>query len=141
MIEINLKDVYSFYKTDVWVEVDEEIVHEMRRFDNLDSAYKLRAYRHRAYYSLDGNDGLEHQILFPMLSSEEKYEEAWLRQEIYKAMCQLSEKTFRRIYAHYFLGLSKVAIAQAEKVDERAVRKSISSGLKKLARLLDKVQL
>lgn len=139
-MKINLRDMYSFYTTDVWGEVDEEIVQEMHRFDNLDSAYKLRAYRHRAYYSLDGNDGMEHQILFPIRSSEMEFEEAWLRQEIYKAMCQLSEKSIRRIYAHYFLGLNKVAIAQIEKVDERAVRKSISSGLKKLSRLLDKVQ-
>lgn len=99
----------------------------------------LRAYRHRAYYSLDRDDGIEHNILFPVRSSEEQYEEMLMRQEIYKAMCQLPEKTFRRIYAHYFLGLSKVAIARAEKVDERAVRKSINSGLKKLARLLAKM--
>ncbi|APB72509.1 sigma-70 family RNA polymerase sigma factor [Paenibacillus polymyxa] len=138
-MKINLRDLYCFYTTDVWVEVDEEIVEEMHRFDNLDSAYRLRAYRHRAYYSLDANDGIEHQALFPIRSSEMEFEEAWLRQEISKAMSQLSEKSFRRIYAHYFLGLSKVAIAQIEKVDERAVRKSISSGLKKLSRLLDKI--
>ncbi|MNW32568.1 Sigma-70, region 4 [compost metagenome] len=140
-MKINLKDLYPFYTTDVWVEVDEEIVEEMRRFDNLDSAYKLRAYRHRAYYSLDVNDGMEHQVLFPIRSSEMEFEDAWLREEIYKAMSQLSEKSFRRIYAHYFLGLSKVAIAQIEKVDERAVRKSINSGLKKLSRLLYNIQL
>ncbi|MGG6311870.1 hypothetical protein [Paenibacillus macerans] len=40
------------------------------------------------------------------------------------------------MYAHYVLGMSKVAIARAEKMDESTVRKSMERGLKQLARLL-----
>lgn len=139
MKRINLRDVYPYYKADVWVEVNEEIVEEMRRFDLNDNAYKLRAYRHRAYYSLDRNDGIENSILFPLRSAEAQYEEMVFQREIYAAMCRLPEKSFRRIYAHYFLGMSKVAIARVEQVDERAVRKSIESGLKKLKQFLGKM--
>lgn len=134
--KINLRDMYPFYQTDVWIEVDEEIVQEMRRFELLESAYKLRAYRHRAYYSLDRNDGIENDILFPSRSTETEYEEMAFRRELYAAMCRLPKKSFRRIYAHYFLGMSKVAIARVEQVDEKAVRKSIESGLKKLKQFL-----
>ncbi|UUZ90734.1 hypothetical protein LJK87_33385 [Paenibacillus sp. P25] len=54
-------------------------------------------------------------------------------------MCQLPEKSARRIYAHYFLGMSKIAIARAEHVDERAVRKSIQRGLKQMESLLKNI--
>lgn len=46
MKTINLRELYPFYRTDVWIEVNDEIVQEMHRFELLDSAYKLRAYRH-----------------------------------------------------------------------------------------------
>lgn len=136
MKKINLKDIYPFWKTDVWVEVDDEVVQEMRRFDLMESAFRLRTYRHRAYYSLDRNDGIERDILFLSISPEEYYERKLSRQQLYEALCQLPEKAARRIYAHYFLGMSKVAIARAEHVDERAVRKSIARGLKQMEQLL-----
>ncbi|ETT53883.1 RNA polymerase subunit sigma-24 [Paenibacillus odorifer] len=136
MKRINLRDMYPFFKTDVWVDVDEEVAQEIRRFDLDENAYRLRAYRHQAYYSLDRNDGIEQDILFLSLSSEEVYERKLSRQQLYEAMCQLPEKSARRIYAHFFLGMSKVAIARAEHVDERAVRKSIQRGLRQMEHLL-----
>lgn len=136
MKKINLKDIYPFWKTDVWVEVDDEVAQELHRFELIKSAYKLRTYRHRAYYSLDRNDGIEKDVLFLSISPEEYYERKLSRQQLYEALCQLPEKSARRIYAHFFLGMSKVAIARAEHVDERAVRKSIKQGLKTMERLL-----
>ncbi|MEK0314582.1 RNA polymerase sigma factor [Cohnella sp. 56] len=138
MKRINLRDMYPFIKTDVWVEVDDEVAQEMRQFDLDESAYKLRTYRHKAYYSLDRNDGIEQDILFLSLSSEEVYEHRLSQQQLYEAMCQLPEKSARRIYAHFFLGMNKVSIAKAEHVDERAVRKSIQRGLKQMAHFLKK---
>ncbi|WP_274364831.1 hypothetical protein [Paenibacillus thermotolerans] len=35
MKKINLRDLYSFFKTDVWVDVDEEVAHEIRRFEGI----------------------------------------------------------------------------------------------------------
>ncbi len=136
MKKINLKDIYPFWKTDVWVEVDDEVAQELHRFELIESAYKLRTYRHRAYYSLDRNDGIEKDVLFLSISPEEYYERKLSRQQLYEALCQLPEKSARRIYAHFFSSMSKVAIARAEHVDERAVRKSIKQGLKIMERLL-----
>ncbi|CAM3658196.1 sigma-70 region 4 domain-containing protein [Cohnella lubricantis] len=136
MKKINLRDMYPFFKTDVWVDVDEEVAHEIRLFDLEESAYRLRTYRHRAYFSLDRNDGIEQHVLFLSISPEEYYERKLSRQQLYEAMCLLPEKSARRIYAHYFLGMSKVDIARAEHVDERAVRKSIQRGLKQMESLL-----
>lgn len=33
MKKMNLRNMYPFFKTDVWVDVDEEVAHEIRRFD------------------------------------------------------------------------------------------------------------
>jgi len=139
MKRMNLRDLYPFLKTDVWVEVEEGVAQELHRFDLYENAYKMRTYRHRAYYSLDRNDGIEQDVLFLSISPEEYYERKLSNELLYTAMCQLPEKSFRRIYAHFFLGMSKVAIAQAEQVDERAVRKSIERGLKQMAQFLKKM--
>lgn len=138
MKRINLRDMYPFIKTDIWINLEDEVVQEIRRFDLNENAYRLRTYRHRAFYSLNRNDGIEQDILHTSISTEEQYERNLSNEQLYAAMCQLSEKSLRRIYAHFFLGMSKVAIAQAEQVDERAVRKSIERGLKQMGQILKK---
>ena len=55
------------------------------------------------------------------------------KQELYAAMNVLSDKQSRRTYAHYFLGMSKQTIAKLEEVDESSVRKSIRTGLQRMA--------
>lgn len=139
MKKVNLRSWYPFYLTDQWVEVSDEIADAMKRFDLLESAYRLRTYRHKAYYSLDRNDGIENDMVFVSLSPQELYERKVSKQELYGALYRLPEKQAKRIYAHFFLGMSKVAIAKVEQVDERAVRKSIERGLKQLEKYLKRM--
>lgn len=135
-IKINLREIYPFYQTDIWVEVEEEMARELRQFDLDESAYILRRYRNRAYFSLDREDGIEQEALLSPASPEELLLQKASREELYKALCQLPSKWVQRIYAHYILGMSKVAIARSEQIDESTARKSIERGLKQLARLL-----
>ncbi|TNJ65316.1 sigma-70 family RNA polymerase sigma factor [Paenibacillus hemerocallicola] len=135
-IKINLREIYPYYKNDIWVEVEEELAIEMRQFELYESAYILRRYRNRAYFSLDREDGIEQEAQDSSISPEELVMQKAANEELYAALCKLPDKWGRRIYAHYVLGLSKVAIARAEKMDESTVRKSIERGLKQLARLL-----
>jgi len=136
MKKINLRNVYPSIKADTWVDVDDAVAEEIHRFDKAENAYRLRTYRHQAYYSLNREDGIEHDVLFRLITPEEYYERKLTSQQLYEAMCQLSEKSSRRIYAHFFLGMSKVQIAAAEQVDERAVRTSIERGLKQMSQFL-----
>lgn len=136
MKNINLRELYPFYQSDMWIEVADEVVQSIKSFDLLERAFKLRAYRHKAYYSLDRNDGIEKDILFVSLSPQEIYERKVTQQELYAAICRLPEKQAKRIHAHYFLGMSKVAIAKVEQVDERAIRKSIERGLTQMEKFL-----
>lgn len=135
-LKVNLREIYPFYQTDVWVEVEEEMARELRQFELDENAYILKRYRNRAYFSLNREDGIEQEALYNTASPEELLLYKASREELYNALCQLPDKWVQRIYAHYMLGMSKVAIARSEQIDESTVRKSIERGLNRLARLL-----
>lgn len=139
MKSVNLRKLYPFYPADKWIEVSDEIADSMKSFDLMENAFRLRTYRHKAYYSLDRNDGIENDMVFVSLSPQELYERKVTKQELYGALHRLPEKQAMRIYAHFFLGMSKVAIAKVEQVDERAVRKSIERGLKQMEKYLKRL--
>ena len=54
MQKINLRDLYpDTYKTDVFVDVAEEVLAAIRGQEQDDAAYERRKYRHKAHYSLN----------------------------------------------------------------------------------------
>ena len=137
MKTINLRDFYSsIYSSDCLFDVPDEVAELLLLYKRLEEAQQRRIRRHKAYYSLDRKDGIEKDIILIILTPPEIYERKLTNQEMYAAMNSLSEKQTRRVYAHYFLGMSKYAIAKAEGVDESAVRKSIETGLKRMALFL-----
>ena len=50
MAIINLRDYYPFYTSDCFMEVSEEVAEMFKEFDRKEAAYRLRTYRHKAYY-------------------------------------------------------------------------------------------
>ena len=61
MQKINLRELYpDVYKTDVFVDVAEEVVAAIRGQEQDDAAYERRKFRHKAHYSLNREDGIEH---------------------------------------------------------------------------------
>ncbi|RGE15782.1 sigma-70 family RNA polymerase sigma factor [Lachnospiraceae bacterium OF11-28] len=139
MAIINLRDYYPFYTSDYFMEVPEDVVEMFKEFDRKEAAYRLRTYRHKAYYSLDRNDGIEHEALFVAFSPYELYERKVTIQELYTAISRLPDKQAKRIYAHFILGLTKQDIARAEGVDEKVVRLAIERGLRNLEKILKKI--
>ncbi|HEY3389462.1 MAG TPA: sigma factor-like helix-turn-helix DNA-binding protein [Prolixibacteraceae bacterium] len=135
-----MRDLYPFYHTDFLIEVSDEIAQSLKCFDLYEQAYRLRRYRHKAYYSLDQDSGIEHDILFISISPYEIFERKTTRQEIHSAIAALPDKQAKRIYAHYFLEMSNRAIAVAEGVDESAVRRSIQRGLRSMERFLKELK-
>ncbi len=83
------------------MEVSEEVAEMFKEFDRKEAAYRLRTYRHKAYYSLDRDDGLEHEALFVALSPHELYERKVTMQELHAAIASLPNKQAKRIYAHF----------------------------------------
>lgn len=136
MIKINLRHYYPHYTSDVFIEVPDAIAIELHTFENQDSAYRLRAYRNHAYYSLDRDDGIEREVLFVTPSSEDSFFREHMECSLFSALRELPISQARRIYAHYILGMGYVAIARVEGINEGNVRKSISRGLRSLKKTL-----
>lgn len=137
MKKINLRDYYpSIYTSDSFIDVSDEVAAILQGFDRHETAYRMRTYRHRAYYSLDRDDGVQHDILFVDLPPDELYERKVAMEQLHSALASLPDKQVKRIYAHYFLGMSKTAIARSEGVNRSQITRSISKALKQIKALL-----
>lgn len=136
MTTINLRDIYPFYTSDYFVEVPDEVAAAMAEFDRKEAAYRLRTYRHKAYYSLDRDDGIEHAALFVSVSLDELYECKVIMQELHAAIASLPDKQAKRVYAHFILGMTQTDIARAEGVSKMAVCYSIERALQTMEKFL-----
>ena len=70
---------------------------------------------------------------------DEAYDKKIVQMFLYRAISQLPDKQAKRIYAHFFLGLSFSAIAKAENVSEVAILNSINRGVQKLRNYLTSI--
>ena len=136
-MKINLKDFYPFYNADSTIEVPEEIYTLLKLLAQKEHAAFERRRTNKAFYSLDALTGIEQDIVFMVLSPQEIFERKLEIQELYAAISSLPEKQARRIYAHFFLRMSKSSIARAEGVSESAIRYSIDRGLTNIRKFLE----
>ena len=84
MQKINLRDLYpDTYKTDVFVDVTEEVLATIRGQEQGDAAYERRKYRHKAHYSLNREDGIENDAINRPLTPEEVLEQKQLQEEVW----------------------------------------------------------
>ena len=132
MAKINLRDYYPFYNADIFVDVPDAVAVVLIEAERRERNYIRRRFYNKAHYSLDAGDGIENDILFVSLSPCEIYERKVTKEQLHAAIAALPDKQAKRIYAHYILGISQADIAQAEGVDARNVRKSISKGLQRM---------
>lgn len=112
MKEINLRDYYPFYTTDMIVEVPDEVADLLYEYKLSEAAHFLRTYRHKAYFSLDYDANVERDALVIVLTPADILERKEENAKLYQALASLPEKQRNRIYAHYFLGMSKSDIAK-----------------------------
>lgn len=92
MTKINLREFYPWYKVDTYVDVPDEVAEELQAGRRAEHAQKSKIAYHKAYYSLDCDDGIEHSVC----RMEPSPEALLLQQEQTEALCQalntLSEK-------------------------------------------------
>lgn len=138
MKTINLKDYYAHITTDTYIDIPDEVFGIFEEYRKAEQAYQSRIRYHKAYYSLDLGDGIEHSALFVSLSPDEIYERKMTNEQLHAAIATLSDKQAKRIYAHYFLGMSKTAIAKAEGVSKATIGQSINEALKNIEHFLKK---
>lgn len=139
MKEINLRDYYPFYTKDMIVEVPDDVAGLLKEFKLTEAAYILRTYRHKAYFSLDYDTNVERDTLRSALTPDEILEQKEKNARLYQALASLPEKQRNRIYAHYFLGMSKSEIAKAEGIHKSRVTRSINAGLHSLENFLKNI--
>ena len=136
MKKINLKDYYSHITVDTYIDIPDEVFNIFEEYRKAEQAYQSRIRYHKAYYSLDRGDGIEHTALFVSLSPDEIYERKLTTEQLHAAIATLPDKQAKRIYAHYFLGMSKAAIAKAEGTSASSVKDAILRGLCSLEKYL-----
>jgi len=136
MKKINLRDVYPFYENDCFVMVDDESLRSSKNPNAKSRITREKSTGTKPTYSLDRDDGIEHEAIFVSMSPYEIYERKMTKQELYAAIAKLPDIQAKRIYAYYFLEMSKTEIARAEGVSVMAVCKSITQGLKTLEKEL-----
>lgn len=95
--------------------------------------------RYKAYHSPDSENGIERMFCSCSQAPDELLVEQFVRKQLYDTVMALPDKQAKRIYAHYYLGMSKAEIAQYEGVNESAVRKSIKQGLNILLKNVSKL--
>ena len=147
MQTINLKKYYyPLFATDTFIEVSDEVAEAlllMRREEN-NRTHKI--WYHKAYYSLDCEDGIENCALdFTAKSPEEIFVERE-EEQVYlatlellaEAMENLTDTQARRIHARYILGKKLIEIAAEEGVSVSVVQQTVKSGLKRLRTYLEK---
>ena len=139
MKTIDLHDYYDWCPKGTFIEIADEIAEVLQNFIRDGVAYQVKNYRHKAYYSLDRGDGIERDALQAALSPHEVIERRHTTELLYAAIASLSDKQAKRIYAHYFLGMSKAAIARVEGVSEKSIRQSISRAIRSLKKYLKKL--
>lgn len=140
MKTINLKEYYPNYTIDTFLDVPNEVAEMFESFSKAEIAYERKKYRYNAHYSLDRNDGIEHSILFISLSPDDIYDSKLMHEQLHTAISTLPEKQAKRIYAYYFIGMSKTAIAKAEGVNKSQISRSISKALKNIEKFLKSTQ-
>ena len=135
MKEINLRDYYPFYTHDTIIEVPDEIALLFREYALLEEAYRIRTLRHKAFYSLEQGEGIERDALHRPLTPSEILEHKQMNELLYKGLATLPEKQRQRIYARFFMGMSKTEIAKAEGTHKSRITRSIDAGLRSFVRV------
>ena len=143
MPQINLKKYYYYlYPKDTFIEVSDEVAEALLTLHRAEEARNSKIRYHKAYYSLDCDDGIENHILDEPVPSPEQImmekEEERLRQMMFKrllkAVARLPPAQVRRIHQSYLLGMSVKEIAHADGVETGTVYQTLRSGLKRLQR-------
>lgn len=136
MKRVNFKKYYDHITTDTYHDVPDDVFNILEEYRKAEQAYHSKINYHKAYYSLDRDDGIEHSALFVSLSPDEIYERKLTTEQLHAAIATLPDKQAKRIYAHYFLGMSKTAIAKAEGTSASSVKDAIRRGLCSLEKYL-----
>lgn len=138
---INMKKYYyPLFTKDTFVEVSDEVAEALLLMHREENNRIRKMYYHKAYFSLDREDGIENDAL---CGFEKSPEEIFMEQEeerfflltlkrLDETLSHLTPAQERRIRARYLSGRKAQEIADAEDVNVSVIYESLRSGLKNL---------
>ena len=147
MTLINLKRYYyPLVKTDVFVEVPDEIADALLHLRREENNRKSKMFYHKAYFSLDCEDGIENEAIgwaqpSPedyMIQAEEEATHELLLEHLREAIGQLTPTQARRLHMRYMLQMKYREIAEAEEISPTQASDSVQRAVKRLQRYFKK---
>jgi len=135
---INLRNFYSWYDNDEFVEVSEEVAAELFADKRYNKTHERTLRRHKVL-SLDVSDGTEAEAVACNSGNPEAIFEKMERCcRLCQALNSLPEIQGRRIEARYLHGKSIKEIVRAEGVSESAIKASIERGLREMRKIFSR---
>lgn len=138
MTTINLKLYYPWYTHDEYIEVPEEVAAALQADRRYEAAYAERVRYHKAYYSLDCEDGIEYSATLHEPTPQELLERMERFCHLWNALNSLPEVQGRRVDAYLILGKTYREIAREEGVAVWAVEQAVKRGIKAMKKYLQK---
>jgi DNA-directed RNA polymerase specialized sigma24 family protein len=144
---INLKKFYyPYYTKDTFIEVSDEVAEALLKLTRQENNQTHKIWYHKAYFSLDCEDGIEnHALNWEQPSPEEiliREEETLLYEitleHLTEALSHLTPTQARRIHARYVLNKKFREIAQYEAISVSQARDSVCAGLRRLRKYFEK---
>lgn len=136
MKKVNLKNLYFYINKDTLVEVNDDVYDFLEKARKKEAAYRARVRYHKAFYSLDRDDGIETDMLMKVKSPEELFRMKQAQKELLDALNQLPIKQRERIMMFFFFDMSVKEIAQLEHVSVSSISECMLSGLQNLKKLM-----
>lgn len=141
MTVINLrKYYYPLFKTDVFVEVPDEVADALLHLQREENNRKSRMFYHKAYFSLDCDDGIENDAIgwaqpSPedyMIQAENEAAHELLLLHLQEAITTLTPTQARRLHMRYMLGMKFRDIAATEGISPTQACASVRGAVKRL---------
>lgn len=76
---------YAHISIDTYIDIPDEVYDIFEAYRKAEQAYQSKMHYHKAYYSLDRDDGIEHRALFVSLLPHEIYERKFTT-EVYRIL-------------------------------------------------------
>lgn len=144
---INLKKhYYPLVTQDTFLEVSDEVAETLLALRRDEERIRSRIRYHKAYYSLDTSDGIEHHALHIeslspediLTQKEDEAHHALTLERLEKAMSILTPTQARRIRARFLDKKKFREIAEAESISVGKANDSIRAAIKKLRKYFRK---
>ena len=137
MARINLREFYSWYEHDEYIEVPDAVAEELFADKRYHKSHKRRMYRNKSHYSLDVGDGIENSSIYTVPLPYEIVEKKEQLCRLCAALNSLPQAQGKRVEARYICGMLIKDIAKADGVSPGRVSESIRAGLRNMKKYLN----